>query len=289
MPAPRRWRSVLFTPATRPERAGRVAATGADVSVLDLEDAVPVEGKRAARAGLGGFVGSIRAADPGSVVFARVNPIGTPWFSDDVVAAAEAGVDGVVLPKVVSASDAEAVARRWDAAGAGAPVLLAGLETAAGVQAAPAVLAAGGFAAAYFGAEDYTADVGGRRTAASLEVLYARSRVVAAAAIAGIDAVDQIVAEYRDPGRFAADAAVGRDLGYRGKLCIHPDQVPLAHAAFTPSAEEVAHARGVLAALDAAGGGVATFEGQMVDAPAVAAARRVLALADPGDADPAVS
>jgi citrate lyase subunit beta/citryl-CoA lyase len=274
------WRSVLFTPATTPGRAGRLAATGADVTVLDLEDAVPVGEKELARDGLGAFAAAVAAAGPGLVVLARVNPLDSPWFERDVAAAARSGVAGVVVPKVASAGDGPVVLDVWrGAGGAPDPVLLAGVETAAGVEASPAVLGAGGWSAAYFGAEDYAADVGGRRTAGSLEVLYARSRVAMAAAIAGVPAVDQVVTAYRDPDAFRAECDTARDLGYRGKLCIHPDQVALAHAAFTPSAAEVDRARAVLAALADAGGGVASFDGQMVDAPAIRAARTVLAAA----------
>jgi citrate lyase subunit beta/citryl-CoA lyase len=103
-----------------------------------------------------------------------------------------------------------------------------------------------------------------------------------AAALAGIPAVDQVVTAYRDAAAFSAEASAARDLGYRGKLCIHPDQVALAHGAFTPSADEVARARGVLAALAVAGGGVAAYDGQMVDAPAVRTAEAVLAAAGNG-------
>lgn len=281
MVTPARWRSVLFTPATRPDRAARLVRTRADVTVLDLEDAVPASEKTLARDGLAAFAAELRSAAPDLAVLVRVNPVGSPWFAEDVAAAAEAGVAGVVLPKAATPADGVALAQAWASAGGGADrAFLAGLETAAGVEAAPALLGAGLYSAAYFGAEDYVADVGGRRTAGSTEVLYARSRVAMAAALGGVDAVDQVVVAYRDHAAFEADARAARDLGYRGKLCIHPDQVALAHAAFTPGPAEVARARAVLDALAAAGGGVATFEGQMIDAPAIRAAERVLALAD---------
>lgn len=274
-----RWRSVLFTPATTPGRAGRLAATAADVTVLDLEDAVAVPDKEAARRGLAAFAGAVADAGPDLVVLARVNPVGSPWFADDVAAAADAGVAGVVLPKAEGAAGADAVAAAW---GGRAPLLLAGIETAAGVEAAPAMLRDGRFSACYFGAEDYAADVGARRSPGSVEVLYARSRVVMAAAIAGIPAVDQVVTAHLDADAFRTEAEVARSLGYRGKLCIHPDQVGLAHAAFTPGPDEVDRARRLLAALDAAGGGVATFEGAMVDGPMARAARATLAAAGGG-------
>ena len=103
-----------------------------------------------------------------------------------------------------------------------------------------------------------------------------------AARVAGVPLLDMVTTAVRDDDRFAREAREARDLGYAGKLCIHPAQVPLAHAAFTPSAEQQDWARRVLAASDAAGGGVAVVDGAMVDGPLVAQARRILVLA--GDA-----
>jgi len=140
-------------------------------------------------------------------------------------------------------------------------MIVAGLETAGGVARCREVLAAG-VSAAYFGAEDYIADVGGRRTAGSQEVLYARSEVVLAARLSAVVPIDQAVVAIRDDQRFIADAETGRALGYQGKICVHPRQVDLAHRVFTPSDAEVVHARAVLAA---AAGGVAVVDGTMVD------------------------
>jgi citrate lyase subunit beta / citryl-CoA lyase len=258
-----------------------LAHTAADVTVLDLEDAVPVEEKSAARVALGPFVSAVVAAAPSLIVLVRVNPIDTQWFSDDVRSAAQAGAAGVVLPKAGGAYDADAVLAEWSAGhGTSDPVLLAGLETAIGVEAPPDIVRAGGLSAVYFRAEDYIADLGGLRTESSTEVLYARSRVAMAAALGRIDTVDQVTVRYHDQEAFRSEARVARELGYRGKLCVHPDQVVLAHEAFNPTAQEVGRARAILDALAAAGGGVATFEGQMIDAPAAVAAKKILAVAD---------
>jgi citrate lyase subunit beta/citryl-CoA lyase len=125
-------------------------------------------------------------------------------------------------------------------------------------------------AVAYFGAEDFITDMGGVRTAGSREVLYARSRFVLAARLAGVHALDQVVASYDDEATFVADAEDGRALGFRGRLCIHPNQVEWANRVFSPSAEELDRARRLLAAYDAAaasGHAVVVFDGQMVDEP----------------------
>ncbi|MBX6391211.1 MAG: CoA ester lyase, partial [Frankia sp.] len=137
--------------------------------------------------------------------------------------------------------------------------------------------------AAYFGAEDYIADLGGRRTPSNTEVLYPRSHVAIAARLAGVVALDQVFLRFDSREDFLAEAAIGRDLGYGGKLCIHPKQVAWAHEAFSPSEAEVDRARRLVAAYEEAqrtGRGTINFEGQMVDTPLVAQAQRILAAAD---------
>ena len=157
---------------------------------------------------------------------------------------------------------------------AGARVVV-GVETALGVVDARPLLAERPDAA-YFGAEDYAADIGGMRTAAGTEVLYARSSVCLAAHLAGVAALDQAVVAVHDRDAFRADADQGRDIGYRGKICLHPMQVEIAREVFTPSAAEVEHARAVLRAAEQ---GVGVVDGQMVDAVHVTMARAVLAAA----------
>src|SRR5690606_35052515 len=146
--------------------------------------------------------------------------------------------------------------------------VLAGIETALGVADARPLLAHPRIVAAYFGAEDFIADMGGVRTQGNHEVTFARQAVALAGRLDGIPVLDQVVADFRDDARFVAEAAEARAIGYAGKLCIHPSQVSLANAAWTPTPEEVERARRLLAAYDEAiGRGVAAidFEGQMVD------------------------
>lgn len=121
-------------------------------------------------------------------------------------------------------------------------LLVAGIETARGIAAVEELLSAG-IAGAYFGAEDYIADLGGRRTACGNEVLYARSGVALAARLSAVSAIDQAVTNLNDEGRFVADAEQGRDLGFAGKLRIHPSQVALARAIFQPTGRDLDHAR----------------------------------------------
>lgn len=266
-------RSALFAGATRPDLVAKLARSGPDAAIVDLEDAVPDDAKDEARAALPDLVASI---EEGPRVFVRVNAPRSEWFRDDLEAAAElADLAGVVVPKTEAVEDL-----LWtrDALPEGVEVF-AGLETARGVAECERILAEAAPAAAYFGAEDYIADLGGRRTSGGEEVLYARSRVALAARLAGVTAIDQVVVDFRDDAGFERDAEEGRALGYRGKLCIHPSQVPLANAAFGASAEELARARALLAAWEeGAARGVAAveFEGAMVDGPALRMARETI-------------
>jgi len=273
-------RSLLWVPATRPERVAKAARVAPDAVAVDLEDAVGAGDKEEARRLA---VAALAAGPrPAPVVLLRVNPVGSPWFDADVVAAADSAADGVVLPKVSEAGDLASLREALAARGRADLLVVAGLETAIGVADARSLLADADVA--YFGAEDFVADMGGRRTAGGEEAALARSQVVLAARLAGIPALDQVVVTIDDDDRFLAEAAQAVALGYTGKMCIHPRQVALAHRAFTPTAEELDHARRVLAAP----GSIGLVDGQMVDAVHLALARRVLARAgitEPGRPD----
>ena len=270
---------MLFGPANRVDFVAKFVASGADVGVLDLEDAVAESGKENARA-------AIADAQPGDgelgamALFVRVNGLDTPHFDDDMAAAAAAKASGVIVPKLESAAEVAHVRSVMGEVGIGA--LCAGIESAAGVHHAVEVAGAG-VEMLYFGAEDFITDMGGVRTESNDEVLYARSHVALAARLAEVPALDQVVVDYNDNARFDREAAKARSIGYSGKLCIHPNQVVLANAAFTPSEEEVAWARGVLAAAAEAGAngtGVIYYEGTMVDAPIFVRAQALIDRAD---------
>ena len=262
-------RSLMFVPGGRAgDLLPKLARSRPDVAVVDLEDAVAPGDKDTARDAV---VAAVAERPAAGAVLVRVNGFGTPWHAADLAAVAAAPVDGVVLPKYEHVDQLRSVRA---ALPAGALVVV-GLESALGVADARPLLAERPDAA-YVGTEDLIADLGGRRTAAGTEVLYARSHVVLAARLAGVPAIDQVVAAVRDTEAFRVDAEQARDLGYHGKICLHPLQVPIAHAAFTPSEEELAHARAVLAA---AAGGVGLVDGQMVDGAHIAMARGVLARA----------
>jgi citrate lyase subunit beta / citryl-CoA lyase len=269
-----RARSLLFMPGTRADMVAKIPRFGPDVAAVDLEDAVAPGQKDAARDTAVAAIGALDRGGP-TTILVRVNPVGSPWFAADVAAVARSGAAGLVVPKLSSQHDLYEVRQALVENGWADALIVAGIETALGVADARPVLASG-VAGAYFGAEDYIADIGGVRSPGGDEVLYARSQVCLAAYLSGLPAIDQAVVALGDDEHFLADAQAGRALGYQGKICIHPRQVELAHQVFTPTAEEVAHAQAVLAAGD---DGVGVVDGQMVDSVHVKMAQSVLARA----------
>ncbi len=267
---------MLFGPATRVDFVPKFLASGTDIGVLDLEDAVAEDEKEIARRA----ISEARPGDDdlGSMhLFVRVNALDTGHFEADLAAAAEAGAHGIIVPKLESAAEVADARKAMHAAGIGSAGLCAGIESAAGVHRAVDVAGAS-VDMVYFGAEDFITDMGGVRTESNDEVFYARSHVALAARLGGVPALDQVVADFNDGDRFEREALAARSLGYSGKLCIHPGQVSLALAAFSPSEQELLWARGVLDAVaDAGGKGVVSYEGTMVDAPIIRRAEAFLA------------
>lgn len=264
-------RSYLFVPGTQPERFEKALRAGADAVILDLEDGVSVERKVQARATVAGWL----ARNARSTVYVRVNAAGTAWHDSDVAAIARPGLAGVVLPK---AEDPTAVARLTARLPAGVPVLPV-VETALGLWHALDLARAAGVERLAFGAIDFQLDTGIEGEDEAL--LYARSHLVVASRVAGVQQpVDGITVTLDDPERVRADTVRAHRLGFGGKLCIHPRQVPIVNAVFSPSAEEVQWARRVLDAGTAAtarGAGAFRLGDEMVDRPVIERARRILA------------
>lgn len=271
-------RSVLFAPGNRADLIAKLPRSAPDAVVIDLEDAIPgtLEAKAAARPVARDAARELIAAAPHLAVFIRVNAPHSPYFADDL-AVLTPELAGVVVPKLEGAADVKLVTEALGARGLSLPIM-AGLETGAGVWNAREIMIPP-VAWAYFGAEDYTTDLGGTRTSGNLEVLYARSRVALAARLAGVQALDIVVTRLNDEGAFREDALQGRALGYSGKLCIHPAQVGLTHDIFGPTPAAVARARALLEAAHQAaqaGHGAFSFEGQMVDEPMLVKARALV-------------
>lgn len=276
-------RSVLFSPGDRPELMRKAPGTGADTVVFDLEDAVAPGRKETAREAVCEVL-TDADFDPDAEVCVRLTA--EEAATDlDAVAVADARLDAVMVPKVAVAADVERVASLLEERGQERPIL-ALVESAAGVLAAADIARAPATDALLFGAEDLAADIGATRTPEATEVSYARQHVVIAAGAAGVDAIDMVYTDFEDPEGLREETAFARTLGYDGKLVIHPSQVAVVNDAFTPDPEHVEWAEKVLAARDEAEReeqGVFSVEGEMIDAPLIAQAERVVELARAAD------
>lgn len=265
-------RSVLFSPGDRPDLLEKAPETGADVVVFDLEDGVAPDRKDQARKTVADAVTDTETDE----LCVRVNPLGAGGRAD--LEALEQPPDSVMLPKVDGPGDVRALDDALAEHGLDLPVF-ALLETPGGVLDAPAVAAVDVTNAVLLGAEDLSAAAGISRSTEGTEILYARERVVLAAARAGIDAIDTLCTDFEDTERLAEDARLARQLGFDGKMTIHPAQVPVVNSAFTPDSDQVDWAERVLAARDKAqaeGRGVFTVDGEMIDAPLVTQAETIL-------------
>lgn len=269
--APAPARTYLFVPATRPDRFGKALASGADVVVLDLEDAVAANDKAAARRTVADWFAGAAPAERARIVV-RINDAGSAWFPDDLLALRQAGATGVLLPKAESAQQIAAVKSALPAA-----QVLALIESARGVVQVDAV-AASGVARLVFGTLDFALDLDLDIATDPSGLAYAASRIALASRVAGLPApVAGITPQLDDPVRLLADLELARRHGFGAKLCIHPSQVKAIHSALQPSAQAIDWARRVLAA-DAASPGAARLDGRMVDRPVVLQAQRTLNL-----------
>ena len=257
-------RSVLFLPASNPRAIAKARESAADLVVLDLEDAVKPADKKLARDAAVDAV----ASDWRMPVAIRINGIGTEWHSLDLDAVARSKTDVAVLPRAASAHLVREVREAI-----GKP-LLAMIETAAGVLAAPAI--AHEAAALIAGTNDLSADLRLSSDAGRAPLQVSLQTIVLASRAAGIAAFDGVFNRLTDADGFAAEAGEGRRLGFDGKSLIHPDQIEPCNRAFGASEAEVEKARRLV---DAFSGGAERFEDQMIERMHVEAARRTLARA----------
>lgn len=268
-------RSFLFAPASDERKLAKALDAGADAVIADLEDAVVAAEKERAR---GVATSLLREPRADVLRLVRVNPVGTPWFADDLAAARELELDGIVLPKATPDA-APALA------GLGAPVV-AIVETAAGVRLAYELAVVPEVACLMLGAVDLGLELGLEPRPDGLELLYARSSLVVASAAAGLRApLDQVWVDVRDGEGLRRDCALGRSLGFRGKACVHPAQVPVVNEAYAPSQDELGWAQEVVEAYERAaaeGAGAVALDGEMIDLPVVERARQLLAEAKRG-------
>jgi len=255
-------RSLLFLPASNPRAIAKAREAGADLVILDLEDAVKSEDKKSARAAALDAV-----ATPWTVPVAiRINGVGTEWHSLDLDAAGRSKADLVVVPRTHSAHLVRDIAKT-----VGKPVL-AMIETAAGVLSSAEI--APETAGLIAGTNDLRADLRLPLDASREPISTALQLIVLAARAAGVAAFDGVFNNLEDSEGFVAEATDGRRLGFDGKSLIHPNQIAPCHRAFSSTAAEVERARALVAAFT---GGAERFGNEMIERMHVEAAQRVLA------------
>ena len=270
-------RSLLFVPAARPDRYPKALATGADGVCIDLEDGVSFADKDQARsAAIDLFLTRV---DTRAEVSLRINDPKTDLGQRDIeaVCAAEVCPDAVMLPKCDSPEEVRDVSQALSSISPTLPLIIMA-ETARGVAVAEDIATASpNVAAMFFGAIDYAADIG-----CAVEwdaVLFARSRVVLAAAIANVSSIDSPFMNVSALDELADECSRTQALGFVGKAAIHPTQVSIIQKAFTPATAEVAWAKRIIEAYETNNGGVLLVDGKLIERPVIASAKKILALA----------
>lgn len=272
MSEPRSW---LFVPADSDRKIAKALASEADAIILDLEDSVTAASKPAARE----IIRTLEVPPDAPVLWVRVNPLASDFLKDDLEVLANSAIHGIVLPKAESGADVIELAHRTGTI----PIHAIVTETAASLFGLMSYRQPQSpLAAMSWGAEDLSAALGAAsKTDAdgSLSFTYrmARSLCLAGAVAAGVQPVDGVFADFRDAESLQREAEAASREGFTGKLAIHPDQVAVINAAFSPTANDVAHAEAVVAAFEAEpNAGVLSVDGKMVDRPHLIQARRVL-------------
>jgi citrate lyase subunit beta/citryl-CoA lyase len=280
-------RSVLYMPGSNARALEKARTLPADALILDLEDAVAPDAKTMAREQVAAAV-QAKGFGPREVVI-RINGLETPWGKDDLVAAAAAGPDAILLPKVSTAADLEGLGKRLvDLHAPPALSVWAMIETPLAILniaeiAAEARDALAALKVLVMGTNDLVRETRARFVPGRLPVLPALALSVAAARAHGLDIVDGVYNDIEDADGFARECAQGRELGFDGKTLIHPKQIEPCNAAFSPSEAEVAQARKIAAAFELPENrdkGAIALDGRMVERLHAEMARRTLALHD---------
>ncbi len=281
-----RLRSLLFVPGDSERKFVKAQASGADALILDLEDSVAPDAKGAARAQV---VAAAKGDFGGREVVIRVNGPHTPWGPEDLAAAAAAGPDAILLPKVDGPGAIMQAARALREHGAPDKTRLwAMMETPnailnAGQIAAVAADSASRLAVLVMGLNDLAKETRARLTPGRPTMTTWLANCVVAARAHGVDLIDGVYNDIKDLDGFRAECEQGRDMGLDGKTLIHPSQIDICNEAFAPTATEVENARAIIDAFalpENAGKGVISLNGKMVELLHADMARRTLAIAD---------
>jgi len=277
-------RSVLYMPGANERALEKAKGIDADALILDLEDSVSPDAKEQGRANV---VAAVRSGEYGHRELAiRVNSIGTTWHDADMAAAAAVGPDAVLVPKVESADQVRQLVAALEAGGAPATTQLwAMIETPRALLHAEEIAAAHDrLTVVVMGTNDIVNETFGLHTPGRNPVVLASlAWTLLAVRAAGKIVIDGVYNDVKDADGFDAEARQGREMGFDGKTLIHPSQVEPANVAFSPSDADVEHARDMISTFEdaqAAGQGVATFNGKMIEELHVRDARRILAFAE---------
>lgn len=275
-PSSRPFRSVLYLPASNSRALEKAKTLPVDAIIFDLEDAVAVDEKPAARAGLAAALAE--GGYGNRTLLVRVNGLDTPWWQEDLEAFERINIDGILVPKVSGSADIDALAPYL----ADVPVW-AMMETPIGILNAVDVAAHPRMAGFVMGTNDLAKDLGSRTRTDRLPLMVSLQTCLVAARAAGILCIDGVYNAFKDENGLRRECEQGRDLGFDGKTLIHPAQVAIANAAFAPATEEIDLARRQIIAFEAAaaaGQGVAVVDGQIVENLHVETAQAMIARAD---------
>jgi citrate lyase subunit beta/citryl-CoA lyase len=271
-------RSLLFVPANRTDRYAKALASGADMIIIDLEDAIAHDAKDRARMLLDAAWGDFAHEDR---IVIRINGLDSVELADDAALCASLGPAAVMVPKAENPESLAALHARL-----GEIPLVPLIESAVGFYAAAAIARSEGTVRLAFGHVDFQADLGMIPGPDEAELAPARFQLVAASRAAGIAGpIDGITLETSKTSDIVAASRRGIRFGFTGKLCIHPDQIASVHAAFAPSAEDEAWARRVVEAAESSKGGAIRVDDRMVDRAVILVAERILALSSQSQAD----
>lgn len=271
--------TMLFVPGNNPAMVQNAGILGANTIIFDLEDAVAQDEKDSARQLLENAFKKIDYINCEKTV--RINSLDTPFWEEDLIVLASSGVDGFVIPKSEKAKDIEAVVSVMEKIAPKNNIYLIPLiETALGVENVFEIIEASSkVKAVFFGAEDYTANTGAKRTKEGKEIFYARSRIVNAAAACMVEAIDTPFTDVNDLEGLEKDILFAKDLGFSGKASISPGHCSIIQNLFYPDEKEIQYAKSVLEVVKSAaeeGKGVISLNGKMIDKPIVMRALKVL-------------
>lgn len=281
-------RSLLFVPGNKANMLSKAMGANADALIPDMEDSVPQAEKANARATVQSFLPKLSTLD--RPIIPRINSLDTAWIEDDLTAIVGPEIWGISVGKIQSAADISTISQLIAGMEQRANVEVGSIKMIPWIETALAIVhcyeicrASQRIVAVAFGGEDFANDMAIERNDEEANVAYARSALCIAARAAGVLALDTPYFKFRDQQGLSTNTIAGKQLGFKGKFAIHPDQIDTLNACFKPSSEEIEQAHIIVATFEkaeAAGRGSTSLHGRVIDVPVVKRARAVLALAD---------